>query len=176
MNIFHLSVVIFFIVTGAASSEVLIESNNIMNSGPIKIELNSQKAKVLIFLSANCGCTNSHITHLEALSSEYADYADFYGVLSNEEENVSDARAYFEKLKVNFPVIRSVLLAEKLKATHTPMAFVYSKTGTLEFSGGVSDSTDLSSAKEFYLKTVLESLRKNEKVPFSSKKVKGCAI
>lgn len=136
-----------------------------------------QKGLVVVFLSARCPCSNSHLGELASLSKEHPSY-DFIGVHSNVDEDSEETKKYFEKAKLPFRVIQDngAKMADKLKAYKTPHAFIFDKKSEIIYQGGVSSSHDFESADRKYLREALDDLEKGQAIKVPESRTLGCVI
>lgn len=135
------------------------------------------KGLVIVFLSAKCPCSNSHIETLNKLSTDFKDF-QFLAVHSNFDESKEITHNYFKNIGLKFPAIHDVksTLANELKANKTPHAYVIGKDYEILYRGGVTDSSNAANAKIFYLKNALEELQAGKKITTNETRVLGCMI
>ncbi|MBS0266642.1 MAG: redoxin domain-containing protein [Planctomycetes bacterium] len=99
---------------------------------------------VCVFLGTECPIANGYIPELNrqysALRDSQAGFA-FFGVISDPHISRSEAAQHVEKFKIQFPLLfdASGLLAQALKPTHTPEAFVLDAAGNLAYRGRIDD-------------------------------------
>ena len=143
----------------------------------ISSSLEAHRGLVVVFLSAVCPCSNSHLQELAALAKAYPDFA-FLGIHSNTDEKKEPTQAYFQNAKLPFPVIQDngAKIADEFKAYKTPHAFIMKSNGQIAYRGGVSSSHDFSSADQKFLREALEDLDKNRPVKTPEGRTLGCAI
>lgn len=132
---------------------------------------------VLVFLSSQCPCSQSHMELLKITQREFPKF-QFIGIHSNQNESLESSKEYFTTHPVGFPIVRdeNSILANKLGALKTPHVFIINKQNEIVFQGGISNSSTASKANRFYLKTALESLSKGNKPDPSEVKTLGCYI
>lgn len=135
------------------------------------------KGLAIVFLSAKCPCSNSHLGELKALAKDYPEFS-FAGVHANADEPVELARKYFNDAALPFAVIEDAgqKLAEQFRALKTPHAFVVGPKGDLLYKGGVSSSSDFARAEHKYLREALEDLQQGRAVRTPSARTLGCVI
>jgi len=135
------------------------------------------KASVVFFLSTSCPCSNSHLEHLKDLKKSFSDF-QFIGVHSNLGEKLHEAKGFYKKLKINFPVVydKDLTIANSFKASKTPHVFVFSKEGERLYHGGVTNSQNFKYSKRYYLKSALENISKGQKVEKPFTRILGCRI
>ncbi len=149
-----------------------------VNSGQtITADLNGRKGVVVVFLSAVCPCSNSHVSELAALSKEHSDFA-FYGVHSNADEGKELSQNYFQAAKLPFPIIADSVakIADSYRPKRTPHAYVVLTNGEVVYQGGVSSSQDFGSAEHRYLRDALEDIKQNKRVKNPRSRPLGCEI
>lgn len=152
---------------------------NLLDSQPAKIDLHraGSKGTVIVFLSANCPCSDSHMVELLRLKDKYPEF-QFVGIHSNANESLELAKKYFSEKKVSFPVLQDekAAIADQYKAYKTPHVFVLSAGGEKLYQGGVSDSSNLSKAKNFYLADALEAIKQSKPMAVTESRTLGCVI
>ncbi|MCC6276512.1 MAG: redoxin domain-containing protein [Oligoflexia bacterium] len=153
----------------------LLEKPDILTSKVVK-KFSKADPLVVVFLSAQCPCSNSHSEELKMLRQTYG-FIRFIGVHSNPEEGTELGKTYFSNLKLGFPVIRddSLKIADAFKALKTPHAFILNN-GEIVYQGGVSDRSDFSKASKHYLRDALESVKNHVPILNSQTRTLGCAI
>jgi hypothetical protein len=136
-----------------------------------------KKASVLVFMSAKCPCSNSHVPLLRQLAQQYKDM-NFIAVHSNSDENVKEAEVYFKKNQLGFPVLQDAhnRIADRLQAYKTPHVFVFSPEGRVLYQGGVTNSTNAAAADRFFLKDALNDIENNRAVKVTEGRTLGCVI
>lgn len=135
------------------------------------------KGTVVVFVSAVCPCSNSHIGILKKLSAEHPKF-HFVAVHANADEEIADAQNYFKTADLPFPVLsdRKGILAREFKALKTPHAFVLDPTGKILFKGGVTDSSSAPEAKKQFLADALTDLEAGRAVAVAEARPLGCHI
>lgn len=143
----------------------------------VALSANRKKGLVVIFMSATCPCSMSHIEELKALERDFPGFA-FVGVHSNAGEAKEPSHAYFEKVKLPFAVIRDsdYKWADQFKALKTPHAFVVQPDGEIAYQGGVSNSHDFTRADRKFLREALDDLEHGRDVKTKVGRTLGCAI
>lgn len=141
------------------------------------VETKTQKGLVVVFLSAYCPCSNSHLTELAALSNEHPGY-EFIGVHSNSNEKPEEAKKYFKNAGLPFSVIQDKggKIADDLKAYKTPHAYIFNQAGEVVYQGGVSNSRDFDRSDRKYLREALDDLKKGQAVRTPEGRTLGCVI
>lgn len=152
---------------------------NLAAPGDVKISTTTKSAKgtVVVFLSAKCPCSNSHVSEIKGLAEKYKDFK-FVGVHSNVDEELELSKKYFTLYALPFPVIQDekAALADSFKALKTPHAYILSPEGEVVFQGGVTDSASGNAAKNHYLAAALEDLQQNRRVKTAQVRTLGCVI
>lgn len=149
---------------------------NLNSDKPIHIS-QIKKGLVVVFLSCTCPCSNSHIKELISLHDQFKDLT-FLAIHSNADESIKDAKEYFKQSKLPFDVLQdeNSKNANLFSASKTPHAFLISPKGEILYNGGVTDSSDGLSAKEFYLRRALQDFSQGKKISQAKKRTLGCAI
>lgn len=154
-----------------------IEGPDLIDLKNLQFLATKDKPMVVVFLSAKCPCSNSHINELNSLSKEFSNF-NFVAVHSNIDEDKKLAKEYFILAKLAFPIISdsSHKIADQFKALKTPHSFVINSQGEALYRGGVSDSSDCSKAEKLYLRLALEDIKQNRPVKVAMGRALGCNI
>lgn len=149
---------------------------DLVRSRPIEIKPGA-RGTVVVFLSAKCPCSDSHVQEVKSLSQEHAGF-NFVAVHSNVDEDRDTAAAYFKKASLPFPVIRDegARIADEFKAFKTPHAYVLSAEGEILYKGGVSNSKDCDKADRKFLREALDDLKAGRTVKTPEGRTLGCVI
>lgn len=160
-----------------ASEATQVQGTDIVSGRLVKASVGAKKGLVVVFLSATCPCSNSHIGELSALAHEHPDF-NFIGVHSNTDESKESTVAYFEKAKLPFSVIQDThaALANQYKALKTPHAFIVNPKNEIVYRGGVSNSHDFGRADRRFLREALNDLENGRAVKTPEGRTLGCAI
>ena len=175
--------VIYFVLTlllsamAVASDLNFVSGHGAIRGEPIKIAAEKNRPLVVVFLSARCPCSHSHLDELRTLAQEFSSFK-FVAVHSNSDEDERMAKDYFQTNPLPFPAIKDVkaALANKFKANKTPHAFVVNENGDIEYQGGVSSSERFQKAERKYLREALTDLVENKLVRTPHARTLGCAI
>lgn len=161
----------------ASSFKTKLTGDSILKNEKITVTGEGKKALVVVFLSAKCPCSNSHIQELKSLAEAYKDFS-FVAVNSNVDESLSFAKNYFVAQELPFPILRdqNTEFADHYHASKTPHAFIVLPSGELAYQGGVSSSHRFEKAEHKYLREALNDLQNNRKVKTPEGRALGCAI
>ena len=135
------------------------------------------KGLVVVFLSAVCPCSDSHIAELKSLPAAFPDF-NFVAIHSNADETTEMTKKYFDQAQLPFPVIQDQKgkWLDQFKALKTPHAFLIKTGGETVYQGGVSDSHDFSRAQHKFLREALEDLKADHKIRTAEGRTLGCVI
>jgi thioredoxin-related protein len=136
------------------------------------------KGTVLVFMSAKCPCSNSHVEAVKTLQKDFGQDFHFVIVHSNADEKIEEARAYFKTASFEFPVIEDdhAKLANEYKAFKTPHAFLISTDGHILYKGGVTDSKIAAGAEHQFLRDALQNVEAGQAVKVADGRTLGCII
>lgn len=153
---------------------------NVVTQKPETTALDTKSSNenlVVIFLSAKCPCSNSHIEAIKALAKDFPN-TRFVAIHSNFDEDQASTESYFKNVDLPFSVIQDVKsqYANQFHALKTPHAFVLNSKGDLLYQGGVSDSHDFKKSKHQYLREALNDLKKGQAVQTKEGRTLGCVI
>lgn len=155
----------------------LVEGKNLLTDAKVSIDSATKKGMVVVFLSAKCPCSNSHIVELRNLAEEFKDFS-FVGIHSNVDEDANLSKPYFQNAGLPFPVIEDekAKLADQFQALKTPHSYVFSPTGEVLYQGGVSNSKDCTKADRKFLRDALDDIQAGKAVRMPLGRTLGCAI
>lgn len=136
-----------------------------------------KKGTVMVFMSAKCPCSDSHISVIKQLVTKYPDFR-FYVIHSNLDETAADSLKYFKKAELAIDVIqdKNTEIADLVKAYKTPHAFIFDAQGETKYQGGVTDSSNAASSTRNYLDEALADLQQNVAVRTPESRTLGCVI
>lgn len=162
---------------------IFLFSKVLAYQGAPAFEQNSADYKVLVFLSKDCPCSNSHVAHLNQLSSEFKNIP-FYGVIADQitTDNSKDIDDYFNDQQFKFPVLqdREQKLVRQFNALKTPHVSLLKKQKngqyTAIYEGGVTNNRHFPQADKFFLKEDLLAIQQKNPLPYASGKSLGCYI
>lgn len=142
-----------------------------------ELRVAGKKGTLLAFLSARCPCSGNHLQPLKTLAAEHPGVA-FVGVHSNADEPSAEAKKYFEKAALPFPVIQDegAKLADEYGAQKTPHVFLLSAEGKVLYRGGVTGSNSAASDSEQYLGDALADLEAGREIRRPHGRTLGCVI
>lgn len=131
---------------------------------------------VVLFISNECPCSNSHLDHLKELTRQYS-AVSFVAVHTGEHRNISTIEEYYRSKNLNFAVLADSeqKLIREFKALRTPQAFLIKGQSVL-YSGGLSDDAHFPAAKKHYLKEALQEAIQNKPITSPHSKLNGCYI
>jgi hypothetical protein len=161
----------------AAHPALPVSGQDLFSDKKVEVSTSGKSGTVVVFLSAKCPCSNSHVPELNALAKAYPTFS-FVAVHSNSDESADLARTYFKNLNLSFPIIQDQdsKLADQFKALKTPHAFVILASGDIVYQGGVSNSADFSKADKRFLRDALQDLVDHKNVRTSQGRTLGCII
>jgi hypothetical protein len=162
------------------------ESNHFLDLVPVLAPQREQpktefsgKARVWVFLSAKCPCSNSHIDKLRAAFKAYSPHQiEFYGIHSNQDEDAEMARTYFENANLGFPVFRDpdAKFADRLGALKTPHVFIEGPQQKILYEGGIDDAKDAHTTDLNFLNDALADIQSGKQVGRPKTRSLGCII
>jgi hypothetical protein len=140
----------------------LIDLNGTIHS----LEQNdSRRVRAFVFVSTECPISNGYIktlNEIHAMTAKSGKVAELFGVVSDPTVTRTQALKHFSEFKVEFPILfdSSGLLAQVLKPSHIPEAFVLDRDGKLAYRGAIDNSWEaigrrrLKAEKEFLADTI----------------------
>lgn len=172
---FFLALLFPFVFANAASYSLTGE--NLLTGEKITISSENKKGLVVVFLSAKCPCSNSHVEELKNLAENYTDFS-FVAIHSNADEGTEISKPYFENTALPFPVIQDNKseIADRMQAHKTPHSYILLPSGRMAYQGGVSNSQTFAKADQKFLRQALEDLHRNRKVKTPEGRTLGCFI
>ncbi len=160
----------------ALNANAAISGKDLLTEKTIEIAP-GKKGTVIVFLSAKCPCSNSHVRIMKKLAADFNEIT-FVAVHSNADEGLALSRPYFKTADFPFPVIEDDKdkLADKFKALKTPHAFLISPAGKILYKGGVTSSTSGETADKHFLRDALSDVTAGRAVKVAEGRTLGCAI
>jgi len=139
--------------------------------------IKSSQKKVVIFLSAICPCSHSHVDLIKKLKVDFPQF-DFIGIHSNQNENKEVAKEYFKKNEFGFPILRdeAAKIADELKAYKTPHAYILDENDHILYQGGLTNSATAYKAERFFVREALDEIVANKSVTQKEGRTLGCVI
>lgn len=181
MRLLFFNLTIFFTILSICNVEksegFKLLGSDLFTGAEIKISDATKKAYALVFLSAKCPCSDSHISELKKLRKKFTDI-QFVAVHSNTDETESETKAYFKKIALSFPVLQDnhAKIANKFKAYKTPHVFVLDHNEKILYQGGVSSSSQFARAEHKYLRQALEQIEAGKRIRNPRTRTLGCVI
>jgi hypothetical protein len=168
--------VIFYTFLTAAPTPAVTSGKELSTGKNLDVPF-GPKGSVLVFLSAKCPCSNSHIALLKTMAEKFKDFS-FVAIHSNADENLEDSKKYFQKVQLPFPVIQDdkTKLADFYKANRTPHVFVLSAASKVLYQGGITNSSEAPKADKNYLQEALQDIVAGRPVATPEGRTLGCGI
>ena len=167
--------------SGASATPIEFSGKDLRLLSPaspaVKVATTDAEHLVVLFLSAKCPCSMSHMEEIKNLAKDFPDFK-FVAINSNINEPQEMGTSFFSKAELSFPVLRDENLkyADLLKASKTPHAFVLTKNGEIIYQGGVSDSAKFPNSKRRFLREALADLKSKQPIKTPIARALGCAI
>lgn len=147
-------------------------------------DADSTKAVVVVFLATECPISNRCIPVLNQIAANpRKSGVEVYGVLSNPSVTRAQGRKHHKDYALKFPVLfdTSGDLRERLKATHTPHAFVICREGSVRYQGAVDNQFAALDAKKkeatrHFLTDAVASVVASRPVAVASARPVGCLL
>jgi len=173
--------ILLFLMSYSVWAFESISQKDIVSGQSVELNANTlkaNKATVLLFLSARCPCSNSHVSEIKDLNTLFKDQIRFIGIHSNQNENALESKKYFTQIELGFPVLEDsdAIIADRYKAFKTPHVFVLDSRGEVIYRGGVSSSQHFDSHVKKYLRDVLTDINQGQAPRMSESKSLGCVI
>jgi peroxiredoxin len=156
-----------------------VSGTNLLTGAKISVptRFSDKKGLVIIFMSAKCPCSDSHVSEMKKLSEQYSDFK-FTVIHSNTDEPKDFSQKYFKQVQLPFEVIEDekTKLADEFKAYKTPHAFLINPQGEIVYQGGVTNSSDAKKSDLHFLANALEDLSQGKPVRIANGRTLGCVI
>ena len=166
----------FALAATPASHASPIQGSDLFTGKSLTVQ-SGKRGQVLVFLSAECPCSNSHLGELKSLAKEFGEFS-FLAVHSNANESRELAQKYFQSAALSFPVLQDekAKLADEFKALKTPHAFLLSPKGEILYKGGVTNSSNGETASTRFLRAALQNVSSGQEVQTKEGRTLGCVI
>ncbi len=130
----------------SAASSVRLDFS-LLDTAGVSHSLRSEPGRsglVCVFLSTDCPIANGYVPELNRQFAALLDAkigVHFFGVISDSATTRTLAAEHVARFKYEFPILfdASGVLAQSLKPTHTPEAFVIDAGGKLAYRGRIDD-------------------------------------
>lgn len=156
-----------------------IQATELFKSTPITVKTNApdKKGLVVIFMSAKCPCSDSHVSVVKNLIKKHTAFS-FYIVHSNLDETLKETQNYFKKAAFDAPILQDqeTKLADLFKAYKTPHSFIINPQGETVYQGGVTNSSNGPSSDRNYLEEALAEIEQGQAVSTAEGRTLGCVI
>lgn len=147
-------------------------------------EKESTRAIVFVFLATECPISNRCLPVLNQLAANpRKSGVEVYGVLSSAGISRSRGRRHHKEYALTFPVLfdSSGALRDRLKATHSPHAFVLSRDGAVLYQGAIDDQhaalgKKRTEASKHYLTDAVTAVTTSKEVPLAATPPVGCLL
>lgn len=139
----------------------------------------TQKATVLLFVSALCPCSGKYDERNVKLAADYAvKGVRFIAVNSSFGEQPAEIAAHAQQFRYPFPMLRDEgnVIADRIGAQLTPEAFVLDSKGVLRYHGRIDDNRDALKVTSNDLRNALDALLAGKLPPKPEQTAFGCAI
>src|SRR6185295_6406733 len=100
------------------------------------------KAVALVFMTTECPISREYVPELNRLAESCKDQpVKFFGVISDRGTTLADAVKFRDEFKIKFPILfdGSCELAQALRPTHVPEAFVLDTAAQVVYRGRIDD-------------------------------------
>ncbi len=152
-------------------------------SNSTEFEKNQSELKALVFLSATCPCSQSHVDHLNQLVKLYPQFK-LFGVITDDSssEQKEVIQNYYSKERFEFPIIKDpeMKLVKTYNALKTPHIVLLKKDKNSSYiklyEGGVTDQRQFSMSKNKFLAENLTALNNKTPLPHKQGRSLGCYI
>lgn len=143
------------------------------------------RVRVFVFLSTECPIANGYTPTLNDLHARVGGAGDagvdLFGVISDATVTREAAAKHFEEFQVSFPVLfdASGLLADELKPTHVPEAFVFDRHARLAYRGAIDNAWEglgrrRPKAESHFLSDAIQAAMKNKPLAVARTEPIGC--
>ena len=169
--------------SSAADSQASLHGLRLLDLSGERYQVgDDQQPSVFIFLSTECPICTQYVPELNRIADRYADEpVHFYGVVSDAVQTRQEVIEFQKAFETKFPVLfdDSGELAERLKPTHTPEAFVLDGDGVVVYRGRIDDLyPDVGKKRPKVtsrdLDVAMQAVLSHESVPVSYAEPVGC--
>lgn len=146
---------------------------------PVQIVMAKAEATVVIFISAVCPVSNAYHDRYQRMASDYKDRGvQFVFVNSNDNETLAEVKEHMRAAEFSFPVYKDWknVVADKLRASMTPEAFLLNRKGEVIYHGAVDDSKNEARVKVEALRDAINATLAGKSASRNELKAFGCTI
>ncbi|MBL8813022.1 MAG: redoxin domain-containing protein [Planctomycetaceae bacterium] len=141
----------------------------------------ARQIRAFVFLSTTCPVSNSYTATLNRVAETLPGNVRLYGVVSDPYATHLECTQHFEQYRVTFPVLfdASGLLAEQLRPTHVPEAFVLDGDSRVVYRGAIDNAYESigrrrASVEHHYLHDAIQAAVLGRKIATSQTDPVGC--
>jgi len=146
------------------------------------LEVAAAKAHVVVFITVDCPIANGFAPTIQTLAGQFGSNGiRFFLVHVDPDVGPADARKHASEYGYELPIILDTKhhLVRKLKASHTPEAFIIRKDGSIAYRGRINDLYgDLGKKRPkprtHDLRNALESVKAGRPVAVARTEPVGC--
>lgn len=149
------------------------------DNSAVAVPLAAGKPTVVLFVSTQCPVSNAYHDRMSALYRDYQGKGvSFVFINSNATESAQDILAHSARNSLAYVTHKDPgnRWADRLGATVTPEAYVFTKDGTLAYHGAIDDSREPARVTVTSLKAALDSVITGQPVTEPERKAMGCTI
>lgn len=147
------------------------------------LQNDGRKVRAFVFLSTTCPVANSYTAALNRLAGNLPDNVRLFGVIADPFVTHREAVQHFQEYAVSFPILfdGSGLLAELLKPTHVPEAFVFDRDSRLVYRGAIDNAYESigrrrTNVEHHYLRDAIQAAASGKSVTKSQTEPVGCVF
>jgi len=141
--------------------------------------LKGPNGTVLIFVSVQCPICNAYNERMEKLAQDYKSRGiAVVGINANSTEPAADVKKHAEENKLTFAVLKDNgnKVADSLRATRTPEAYLLDANNKLVYIGRIDNSRDTSQVTSSELRDALDATLAGKPVAKTTANAFGCSI
>ncbi len=147
------------------------------------LQNDAREVRAFVFLSTTCPIANSYTATLNRLAEGLPKNVRLFGVIADPFVTHREAVQHFQEYSVSFPILfdGSGLLAEQLKPTHVPEAFVLDRDSQLVYRGAIDNAYESigrrrANVKHHFLRDALQAVASGKSVTKSQTEPVGCVF
>jgi thioredoxin-related protein len=148
-------------------------------ANPVVISPTRKAATVVLFVSTKCPISNAYNDRMNAIHRDYAGKdVQFVFVNANVNESQAEIEEHIKANQLAFKVLKDAgnVLADQFGAQMTPEAYVFDRSGVLQYHGYIDDAKNPARVQNQGLRKAIDAVLGGSAPSIKETKAFGCTI
>jgi peroxiredoxin len=141
--------------------------------------LMGKKGAVIIFVATKCPVSNAYNDRMEKLAEDYqAKGINVIGINANSTEPAAEVKSHAAEKGLKFTILKDDgnKIADRLRANHTPEAYVIDASGKLVYHGRIDNAQNPANITSNDLRDALDAILAGQPIQKTTSVAFGCSI